>query len=213
MADASVIRAFDGEQVVRLTGLSQSQLRYWDDTGFFRPEYGTAHRTPIGRIYSFQNVLGLRTLSVLRKEYQVPLQQLRKVAVELYKHRNEPWSQLTLYVLGKSVYFKEPETGKVREALSGQYTALALKTIAEDLATAANNLRNRTESQIGRIERHRYIVHNAWAMAGSRVPVATIKRFHEAGYSSAAIVREFPVLTKQDVEAAIQYEVKRVKRA
>jgi DNA-binding transcriptional MerR regulator len=213
MGDVSVIKAFDGDQVVRLTGLTQSQLRYWDSTGFFPPDYGSARRVPIGRIYSFQNVLGLRTLSILRRQYKIPLQQLRKVAVELHKHRNAPWSQLTLYVLGESVYFKEPTTGKVREALSGQYTALPLKTIAEDLAAAADNLRNRPDTQIGRIERHRYVVHNAWVVAGTRVPAATIRRFHDAGYSSAAIIREYPNLTGQDVAAALGHEVKAARRA
>jgi len=213
MSDISVIRAFDGEQVVRLTGLTQSQLRYWDDTGFFSPDYGSARKTPIGRIYSFRNVVGLRTLSILRGKYKIPLQRLRKVAVELHRHRNSPWSELTLYVEGKAVHFKEPSTGKVRDALSGQYTALPMKTIAEDVATAANNLRNRTEEQIGRIARHRFIVHNAWAVAGTRIPVATIQRFHKAGYSSGAIIREFPILTEQDVKAALKYEVKKAKRA
>ncbi|HZL60080.1 MAG TPA: DUF433 domain-containing protein [Stellaceae bacterium] len=213
MSDISVIRAFDADHVVRLTGLTHGQLRYWDKTGFFNPEYGSMQRTPVGRIYSFQNVVGLRTLSILRGDYRIPLQRLRKVAVELYKHRNAPWSELTLHVLGTSVYFKEPETGKVREALSGQYAALPLKTIMEDVAEAANKLRQRTPAQIGRIEKHRFIIHNAWAVAGTRIPVRAIQRFHEAGYSPANIIREYPTLTEQDVKAALQHEVKKAKRA
>jgi hypothetical protein len=34
-----VLSAFSSDHVVRLTRLSQSQLRYWDRTGFFRPRY------------------------------------------------------------------------------------------------------------------------------------------------------------------------------
>ena len=35
----NVIAAFSEEHVSRLTGLSKTQLRYWDQTGFFTPSY------------------------------------------------------------------------------------------------------------------------------------------------------------------------------
>ena len=64
----SVIRAFSADHAVRLTGLSMRQLRYWDDTGFFRHRYASEdRRSPYGRVYSFRDIVGLRTLSVLRK--------------------------------------------------------------------------------------------------------------------------------------------------
>ena len=50
--EANVIRAFSADHVVRLTGLIHVQLRYWDRTGFFRPEYGPdSPRSPFGRVY------------------------------------------------------------------------------------------------------------------------------------------------------------------
>lgn len=65
------VRAFSAEHVVKLTGLSQSQLRYWDRTGFFQPEYASENRrSPFSRVYSFQNVAGLRTLGILRRQYK-----------------------------------------------------------------------------------------------------------------------------------------------
>ncbi len=205
----SVIRAFSANHVVRLTGLSHTQLRYWDNTGFFRPRYAFENRrSPFSRVYSFQDVVGLRTLSHLRKLHKIPLQQLRKVARQLSEYRDRPWSELILYVLGKEVYFREPETERIRGVLSGQYTLVRLESIIHDLTDEAQKLKQRSREQIGRIERHRFVVHNAWVIAGTRIPTGAIWRFHQAGYSADKIIREYPPLTREDIRAALQHEEK-----
>ncbi len=151
-----VIRAFSANHVVRLTSLSQAQLRYWDNTRFFRPRYAFENRrSPFSRVYSFQDVVGLRTLSHLRKIHKIPPQQLRKVARQLSEYRDRPWSELILYVLGKEVYFREPETERIRGVLSGQYTLVHLESIIHDLTEEAEQLKLRSREQIGHIERHR----------------------------------------------------------
>lgn len=209
-----VIRAFSANHVVRLTGLSHAQLRYWDDTGFFSPRYASENRrSPFSRVYSFQDVVGLRTLGVLRRVHQVPLQQLRKTAQELSQYRAEPWSELVLYVFGKKVYFREPDTERVVGVLSGQYVLIPLRSIINDVAAEARQLKKRTGEQFGRVERHRYVVHNAWVIAGTRIPTKAIWRFHRAGYSQDAIIREYPVLTRRDIEAALAREERAAKRA
>jgi hypothetical protein len=61
----NVIRAFTLESVERLTGVTQRQLKYWDDTDFFKPEYGYENRRiPYSRLYSFQDVVALHVLPV-----------------------------------------------------------------------------------------------------------------------------------------------------
>jgi uncharacterized protein (DUF433 family) len=42
-------------------------------------------------------------------------------------------------------------------------------------------------------------------LAGTRIPVATVQRYLDAGYDTAAIIREYPSLTPADVEAARQH--------
>jgi DNA-binding transcriptional MerR regulator len=65
---SSRIAAFSEEQVERLTGLNTAQLRYWDRMGFFQPSYaGENRRIAYSRIYSFKDVVGLRTLGLLRR--------------------------------------------------------------------------------------------------------------------------------------------------
>lgn len=210
----SPVQAFSAKHVVKLTGLSQAQLRYWDKTGFFRPEFTAAQsRVPHSRIYSFQNVVGLRTLGLLRRDHHVPLQQLRKVAQELSRYRNSPWSELSLYVMSREVYFREPETGRVRNALGRQYALIELRNIMQDVAAEAEKLKSRTAEQFGRVERNRYVAHNAWVIAGTRIPTKAILRFHEAGYRPSGIIREYPVLNERDVKAAIEHEAKQARRA
>jgi DNA-binding transcriptional MerR regulator len=211
---ADVIRALSASHVMRLTGLSHRQLDYWDQTGFFSPQFAFENRhTPFSRVYSFRDVIGLRTIAILRKQHHISLQELRKVAKTLSEYHERPWSELTLYVTGKRVYFREPDTEAIREVLSGQYTYLRLRSIIEDLTEAAKKLKQRSQEQFGQIERHRYVVHNAYVLAGTRIPTRTIWRFHNAGFTHDHIIREYPILTAPDIDAAIHHEQKLVKRA
>jgi DNA-binding transcriptional MerR regulator len=205
MSYPNVIRAFSEEHVVRLTGLSKSQLRYWDKTGFFAPSY-SKNRGPYGRVYSFRDVVGLRTLSVLRKQHKVSLQHLRRVAERLSYLGETLWAETTLYVLNKEVHFHEPETGKIRSAVSGQYAIISLVRIMNDISDRAETLKSRQKDRIGKIERSRYVAHNAWVVAGTRIPISAIKSFRDAGYSIGAIRREYPTLTAEDIHAALEHE-------
>src|ERR1700730_11594643 len=133
METGSVIQAFAAEHVARLTGLTNRQLNYWDDTGFFSPQYALDNRrSPYSRIYSFRDVVGLRTISILRKRYHIPLQNLRKAAEELSRHNDSPWSDLQLYVFNSEVHFREPDTDRVRGVRSDQYVNIQLRTIIEE---------------------------------------------------------------------------------
>ena len=177
--------------------------------GFFSPRYAFEDRRSLNsRVYSFRDVVGLRTLSILRKQYKVSLQHLRKVAEELSHLGDALWSETTLYVMNREVYFREPETGVIRGVLSRQYTDLPLRSIISDVSAEASKLRERTAEQVGQVDRHRYIAHNAWVVAGTRIPTKAIQRFKEAGYSIENILREYPTITEKDVQAALKHERK-----
>jgi hypothetical protein len=207
METTNVIQAFSVNHVVRVTGLSKRQIAYWDQTEFFSPRHADAVHSAYNRIYSFQDVVGLRVISILRKDYKIPLQKLRAIAKKLSEHRKHPWSEITLYVFGKEVHFCEPTTGKIRGVMSEQYVNLQLRSVIDDVAERANRLRDRTRDQYGKIARHRFTAHNAWVVAGTRIPVAAIHRFKEAGYGIEKIIREYPALTKADVLAALKHDL------
>jgi uncharacterized protein (DUF433 family) len=78
---------------------------------------------------------------------------------------------------------------------------------------AAARLRERSPEQIGHVSRNRYIVHNAWVVAGTRIPTTAIWNFHEAGYTAKQIIAEYPRLTSKDIRAAIDFEKRRLSAA
>jgi uncharacterized protein (DUF433 family) len=213
---ASVIRAFSTFHVCRLTGLSPRQLSYWDDTQFFSPYYASEHsRSPFSRVYSFEDLVGLRVVAILRNEHKIPLQKLRKIAEELSVYHTRPWSGLVLYVLGKKVYFTEPETQQVRKIGHPQYLLqpIELDRVTTDMQSKADALRQRRADQIGHLERHRNIVHNAWVVAGTRIPTKTVWRYHQAGYDIDSIIRDYPLLTPTDITEAISHEQELARKA
>lgn len=209
------ILAFTADNVCRLTGLSMGQLRYWDKTDFFSPEFLDDHRRrAFGRIYSFRDVVGLRTIAVLRNTHHIPLQELRKVGEWLAVHaqKETPWSSLRFALMGRKVVFSDPQADLqvfVEPKGGGQQVIeMGLEPIASEMRQEALKLRERKQEQIGAVMRNRYIVHNAWVLAGTRIPTAAIWNFHQAGYDSGAILREYPRLTAADVQAAIEFEAK-----
>ena len=204
----SIIAAFSEDQVERLTGLSKAQLRYWDRTEFFAPKFAEEdRRRAYSRLYSFTDVVALRTISVLRNQHNVPLQHLRKVAEKLSHLKDDLWTRTKLYVLGRKVIFHEPGTGRPREIVSGQYViGVLLKTIVADTKKDVEKMHRRDPSKVGHIERSRFVNHNSWVIGGTRIPTAAIRRFKEAGYTNAQILKEYPDLKPRDIAAALLHE-------
>ncbi len=203
-----VVSAFTEDQVSKLTGITVHRLRYWDRTAFFRPAYGADNRRlPYSRIYSFSDVTALRTLAVLSNQHNIPLQHLRQVSDKLGVMDNTAWSRTTLYVLNRRVIFVDPEVKHQREIVSGQYMiGIPLEKIVSDTRRDVRELSTRDENLVGQIVRHRRVSHNVPVIAGTRIPVRSIKAFAEAGYTVKQILKEYPTLKKTDVEAAIRHD-------
>lgn len=203
MTHKKVITAFTEDQVSRLTGTSVWQLRYWDRTDFFCPEYGyEERRAPFSRIYSYLDLVSLKVISRLREK--VPLQRLRLVKEKLSQFTPDLWRGLTLWVDGRDVAFVHPHTGQPEQVLTGQkIIEFPLCETLDDLERGVEDLFRRDKSTVGRVEQKRRVMHNRPVIAGTRVPVSAIRAFHEAGYTADQILGEYPSLTLQDVEAAL----------
>jgi uncharacterized protein (DUF433 family) len=209
------IQAFTADQVCRLTGLSRAQLGHWDRTRFFVPRYvDTEGGRAYGRVYSFRDVVGLRTLAVLRNEHDVSLQQLRKVGAQLAQMEEAPWASLRFYLAGREVVFENPSTGKLEAARPGSQTVLELdlEPIARAVQDRVSELRRRSPKQLGHVTRHRHVVQNTPVMDGTRIPVAAIRSLSAAGLDVDAIVREYPRLAPEDVRAAAAQGARKSRR-
>jgi len=206
--------AFSAEDVYRVTGLTQRQLAYWDKTVFFAPEHADPERRAFTRVYSFRDIVGLRTISKLLGE-GIPTAELRKLGRWLAERAEEwsetPWASLTFYVGGRHVYFDDPRRQVRRAGVPPEQTAMPveMKKIVHEVRQEVGRLRERTREEIGRVSQRRNVVHNAAVVAGTRVPTAAVWEFRQAGYETDAIIREYPRLTPKDIEAAIEFEEER----
>ncbi len=196
----NVIIAFSVDHAARVTGLSKARLTRWDKIGFFQPEHTNPEDrgNPYGRVYSFSDLVGLRTLAVLADDYRVPLRELRKAHDRLKEKADRPWSEISLSVLNREVVDVQERKG----VPSGQgiLHSIPLPEIAKEVAEKARKLRDRDKALLGTIERHRYVAHNAEVIAGTRIPLSAIKSFMDAGYSDKEIIGEYPTLTKIDLQ-------------
>jgi uncharacterized protein (DUF433 family) len=207
MSQNNLIAAFSEEHAARLTGLSHGQLRSWDRAGFFQPRYAYEdRRNPYSRVYSFQDVVGLRTIAVLMKDYKISLQKLRKVAEELIRRGYDHWADVKLYVVKGQVHFRPPRSDDIEGVWDGQLAMVPVIDVINDVEARVAALKKRTESQLGHIERNKFVVRNSAVIAGTRIPTAAIRRFKEAGYSVDQIVKQYPTLTPEDVQAALAHE-------
>ena len=204
---AQIISAFTEEQAARLTGLTVHRLRHWDRTKFFVPSFAAENRrTAFSRVYSFKDLPSLQILKALRVDMGCSLQHLREVKEKLAKLGDDLWSRTTLYVLNKKVVFHDDEAGEIREPVSGQIVLqIPLRVVRAKMQSAVEDLSKRDADDIGQIVRKRNVSHNAPVVAGTRIPVASIRRLSEDGFSAAQIIAQYPSLTDADVQAALRY--------
>jgi uncharacterized protein (DUF433 family) len=203
-----VIAAFSEEQVERLTGVSKGQLRYWDKTDFYKPSYSEGRPIAFGRIYSFKDIVALRVLGALRQQYQVSLQHLREVSERLSGAHEDRWVGVRLWPLNRRVVWQDPDTALPQDILSKQFVVpLHLdEVVSQARADVKRMTRARPAARLGKIEKNRYIQQNAPVIAGTRIPVSSIKSFAEAGYSPEEIIAEYPDLTPEDIAAALAFK-------
>lgn len=197
-----LLLAFSVDHASRVTGLSKARLTRWDKLGFFSPEHldEDDRGNPYARVYSFRDLVGLRTLKLLTDSYKVPLSELKRAAVELEKRADRPWEKIPLAVLKRKVVFDLDTSPR---DVDGQRVLkhIPLPTIAAEVAAEAQRLRNRDQAKIGLIERRPFVSHNAPVIAGTRIPARAIESFLEEGYSDKAIIAEYPSVTRLDIAA------------
>jgi uncharacterized protein (DUF433 family)/DNA-binding transcriptional MerR regulator len=202
------LTAFTSKTTSKLTGLSVRQLHYWDKSGFFTPTFvDSVRRRPHNRLYSFQDVVGLRTIADLRKT-GITLQELRKVR-EIFKPGvTDDWAKRRFYTVGRRVFFSHQDAIVASQPLGQQVEIdiLEVAPITENVEVAIRKLQERGVNDVGRITRDRWVAGGVPVLAGTRIPTKTIAWFHDKGYDRASILANYPRLTDADIDAAIRYE-------
>lgn len=196
--------AFSIDHAARVTTLTRTRLIRWDRLGFFSPEYldENDRGNPYSRIYSYEDLVGLRMLKSLIEDYHVPLSEIRSAYPAMTAQWSKPWSEIEIGVLKRKIV--TDLKGQPRNITDGQLAlkCIPLPSIADEVRREANKLRKRSRTDAGKFENHKFVAHNAVVFKGTRIPVSAIEEFIEAGYSDEAIVGEYPSLTVKDVRAA-----------
>lgn len=208
-AHDNIIALFTVDQAARLTGVSRRQLGSWDRDGFFSPAVSYNDGGAFTRLYSFRDLLSLKVLNQLRNDTRVSMEHLREVKTDLSHLGEDMWIRSTLYLLGKSVVIERDDETRHEAGTGQEVFQIPLKVIVGGMRDRIREMNKRGADEVGQVERTRGIVGNRPVIAGTRIPVSTIKEFADAGYSVEQIIKEYPSLKKKDVEAAIAFEDKR----
>ncbi len=202
----TVIAAFTEYQASRLTGVSLRQLRYWAQDGFFKPGVACGDKdVPMSRLYSFRDLMCLKVINAIRNDCKIPLHELRAVKERLAHLGDDLWAKTILYILGRTVVFHNPETGDKEDARGQAVLQVPLRIISSDMRRAVEEMRRRDKAVMGKIDTKLGGSKNP-VIAGTRIPVRTIKAFTKEGYSVEAILEQYPTLTADDVRAAIEFK-------
>ncbi len=203
-ADLSV-RAFSADKVRRLTELTGRRLQYWDERHFLSPSLSGRRGRGRRRLYDFRDLVSLRVASQLRNE-GVSLQEIRRTVAHLrtldYEH---PLAELRFEQLNGRLYFQEAGTiraGRRPEQVIATF-AIPFRAIVHRLQSDIAKLDRRP---FGQIERRRGVLGSKPVIAGTRIPVASIRRLASDGARITRIRQLYPDLTGKDIRAALAAE-------
>ena len=203
---SSIESAYTSDQVIRFTGVSRRRLAYWLDKGVISADVDEARGRGRIRLWSFANLVEVRAALWLREH--VSLQLLREVVAALRRRGLAyPLAEVRVAVVEaprRSRVLVRLADGSWEEPLTGQ--------VVMELVVPVGQFRSELEQRIageearrrrpGTIERHRGRLGSAPVFAGTRVPVAAVRRMREAGWTLERILEEYPDLTAADVRAA-----------
>jgi predicted RNase H-like HicB family nuclease len=129
---------------VRLTGLTQRQIDYWDRTHFIKPSVKEATGYGSGRLYSFVDLVQLKVAKAL-KDKGVSLQKIRRSITFIKKNFpdvEKPLSEMRFLTDGDTIFVLTKENKAILDTLAkGQIVfALALGEIIENLKGEVKNI-------------------------------------------------------------------------
>jgi len=192
------------DQAARIAGIRPARVNYWVRTQIVRPSFDVsgAGRRRV-QLFTFQELMSLMVAVQLR-DRGISLQHVRAVVRRLETRGYDlPLAQLVFATEGKRIYFQD-EHG---EWESGQHPGHAVISEMIDLGRLQSVVSkgvSRSEEARGVIERRRGTMGAKPVFAGTRVPVATVRRYLEAGKTERDVLEAFPTLTPEDVATARQ---------
>lgn len=190
----------------RIARLSERQVDYWASTGLIKPAVDTSV-SPGRRIrlYGFVGLLSLLVAAEL-KNRKVSLQHIRAIVGHLQaRGYANPLTQLAFATVGREVYFMHDDgtwEGGLRPDQVVIHEVLNLAPLRNRITAGAR----RDSTLAGTVERRRGVMGSKPVLAGTRVPVDTVRLYLEAGRTVEQILESFrcsPHRTSKPFDAAL----------
>jgi DNA-binding transcriptional MerR regulator len=195
--------AVPDSRAAKLAGISMRQLRYWEQVGLVVPSV-REQISPrnIVRLYTFQDLLELLVAAELRHRPGISLQHIRRLVTHLRaRDYDAPLRELRFATRGREIYIQHPDGSWSGDPFPDQI--IYRQSIAlDEVGAKIDRVNARDPETAGRVVSRRGVHRSKPVFAGTRIPVATVQRYLQAGYDTAGILREYPSLTPDDIEVA-----------
>lgn len=190
--------ALPRDRAAALAGVSERRLDYWAARGLVTPmvDGRLQPRTPV-RLYDFVALMSLLVVSELRGK--ASLQEIRKV-VGILRDRGfeRPLTEFGYAVVSKRIYIQWAD-GSWAQGLRPDEQIIPKVVPLEAFRARIRSAADRDPATVGRIESHPRVRQSKPVIAGTRVPVDTVRRYLEHGKTEADVLEAFPVLRPEDV--------------
>lgn len=125
---------YRGPQVCKFVGITYRQLDYWARTGLLTPSVKSAAGSGSQRLYSFQDLVLLRTIKRLL-DAGMSLQRVREAVSYVRDNLDGDLSDVTLVSNGETIIAVHDDRQLIDALKGGQITfTVALGSVYEDLA-------------------------------------------------------------------------------
>jgi predicted RNase H-like HicB family nuclease len=136
--------SFNTKTVVKLVGLTQRQIDYWDRSHFIKPTVKEASGYGTGRLYAFTDIVQLKVAKTL-KDKGVSLQKIRKSISYLKTHfpdMKKPLAEMRFLTDGETIFVLTKDNKAILDTLArGQLVfTLAIGEIIEQLKGKVENI-------------------------------------------------------------------------
>jgi uncharacterized protein (DUF433 family) len=206
-----MVEAFSQELVQRITGLSRTQLEYWDRTDVIKPSIAEAEGRGSPRLYSFRDLIKLKVAARMRRKIRPA--QMRDLMHQLEARGfDDPFVtvQFAETTGGRQIVYIDPEHGPL--SAHGREVGTQVASFGLPLRDLRTGLERSVEKAFarkpGRVEKTRGLHGGQPVLAGTRIPVAKVVALADAGWDDKRILAAYPHLEGRDIAAAMRYKPK-----
>lgn len=192
------------QRAAEIAGISSQRLRYWEKTDLIKPdiERQISERNVV-RLYSLSRLVEIVAASELRHQ-GVSLQHIRGIIDHLRRQGyGSPLREVRFALSGERVLFQHDD-GRWEDSRRPFQGILWQVIDLQGIRSRVQGRLRRSADDAGVVEKRRKVQSSKPVFRGTRVPVAAVRRYLQAGKTTREILDAFPSLTEEDIKAAAE---------